>query len=82
MQPVYLNTLKAKQPKLEISKYFHQYSLTLGLLKGLEESPVDAPLTDRDLGTDKTGMSDSTSALQTFTFCLIEHTDSFHLPMY
>lgn len=28
-------------------------SLTLGLLRGLEESPVDAPLTERDL-TDRT----------------------------
>lgn len=26
-----------------------QQALTLGLLRGLEESPVDAPLTERDL---------------------------------
>lgn len=30
-------------------------SLTLGLLRGLEESPVDAPLTERDL-TNRTGV--------------------------
>lgn len=28
-----------------------QQALTLGLLRGLEERPVDAPLTERDLTT-------------------------------
>lgn len=32
-----------------LSKFGHQ-ALTLGLLRGLEERPVDAPLTERDLG--------------------------------
>lgn len=43
-----------------------QSSLTLGLLRGLEERPVDAPLTDRDL-TNRTGVG--RSSVEAYNIC-------------